>query len=115
MYGEAGGGPAAHRGATASGKASLMAGPRFGVAAEVVVGDVAEAEPDRKQQANPPGEHDAPEDPGRHAEDEAHLAVARRAGEIADAHAPDQCRQPDGHDEQAFAAGVAEEALLLVG
>src|SRR5262249_20601014 len=116
MYGEAGGSPAAHSGAAMIGKVSLMAVSRLGVAAEVVVGDVNEAEPDREQQAKAPWKDHAPEDPGGHAEDERQLPPrGRRAGEVADAPTPHQRRQPDGQDEQAFATGVAEEALLFFG
>src|SRR5258708_1279662 len=76
----------------------------------------AEAEPRGKHQANGPGDCDRPEDPVRHAEHQADvLGIAIVAADVADADTPDQGGEPDGHDEEALAAGIAEELLLPGG
>src|SRR5260370_15018756 len=94
----------------------VMAGLLGLILAEVVVGHVTKAKPNRECQAQPPRKHDAPEDPIGHTKDQAH--VRRRsaiAHEVTNHHAPDEARDPDGHDEQPFTPGMAEELLLFVG
>src|SRR5260370_37647876 len=93
----------------------VMAGLLGLILAEVVVGHVTKANPNRECQAQPPRKHDAPEDPIRHTEDQAHFC--RRpaiAHEVTDHHTPDQTRGPKGHDEQSLAASVTEELLFFV-
>src|SRR5437588_588482 len=105
MYGEA-----------AGSVALTMPGPLVRVRPQGIVGHVPEAEPRGKRQANAPRHGHGPEDPVGHAEHQADvLGVAVVAPEVAGRDAPDQGRRPDGHDEQALAAGVAQQLLLFGG
>src|SRR5215831_11329800 len=93
-----------------------MAGALVGVAAQVVVGHEEETEPYREEQAQAPGQHHRPEDPVRHPQDQADVrGVAVVAEDVAGADAPGEAGGPDGHDEEPFPAGVAEQLLLLAG
>src|SRR5207248_1763332 len=84
--------------------------PSRAVFAQVVVGHVPEAEPDRERQAHAPGQRHAPENPVRHAIDEPNgRRVAVVAHHVAAADAPEQSRRPHDHNERALAAGVAEQ------
>src|SRR5437870_3815386 len=82
---------------------------------EIVVGHVAKAKPAREDQAQSPGQDDAPENPIRYAEDQSHVrGRSPITKEITDDHAPDQTRNPDSHDEQPFPPGMAEELLFFI-
>src|SRR5260370_23865178 len=93
-----------------------MAGPLVRVLPESVVGHEEEAKPHRKDQAQAPGEDDAPEYPVGHAENEDDAGrIALVAHEIAGRHAPNQGQQPHAQKQPAFTAGVAEETLFFAG
>src|SRR5262245_33754812 len=113
VYGEATGSAAS---APPSARRLDMAGPLVRVAAQIVIDHECETEPYGKSQAHGPGHRDAPEDPVGHAEGQAD--VIRRtpvAVDIGVADAPDQGQGPDGHDNQALAAGMAEQLLFFAG
>src|SRR5436309_10299785 len=68
-----------------------MAGALIGVLAQVVVRHVEETKPNRKDEAQHPGQHDAPEDPVGNAQDQDHFRCGTAVTEEVTARdAPDQ-------------------------
>src|SRR5262249_39945431 len=90
--------------------------PLVRVLAQIVVRHDAEAEPHRKRQAQTPRKNDTPEHPVGHTENEGYGRwIAVVAHEVTGHHTPDQCQEPDAHEQPAFAAGMAEELLHFAG
>ena len=82
--------------------------------AKVVVGHEGEAKPGREGENDDPGDDNAPENPIRDADNESDRSrIATIAEQVANGEEPSQRKGPDRHDEQAFAARVAQELLFL--
>src|SRR6516225_2869057 len=97
----------------ASGMSGLLV---LRVLAQIVVRHDAKAEPYRKSEAQSPRKNHAPEHPVGHAEDEGNGGrIALVTHQVAGRHAPDQRHEPDGQQQPAFAARMAEELLLFAG
>src|SRR5437870_5211976 len=86
------------------------------ILAQVIIRHEEEAKPNRKGEAQHPGEHDAPEDPVGHAEDQADvLHVPAVTEDVRRADAPAEGKRPDDQNDETFVPRMAQQPLLLAG